>query len=74
MSKGFVQSGKLGPISGTRGLGQAIPIVNASMSPSAGCPAGYSRNDLGVCILGPQIVGGSSVIYTTPFILGRGRR
>jgi hypothetical protein len=36
MSKGFVQSGKLGPIPGTRRLGQAIPIVNASSYDS--CP------------------------------------
>jgi hypothetical protein len=73
MTKGFVQSGKLGPIPGTRRLGQAIPIVNASSYDS--CPAGYTRNALGVCMLGPQVVSGSSVVYTTPFILGgRARR
>ncbi len=74
MSKGFVQSGKLGPIAGTRRLGQAIPIVNAS-APSGSCPGAYTRNAEGVCVLGPQFIAGSSVVYTTPFILaGRGRR
>ena len=72
MNRGFVQSGKLGPIPGTRRLGVAVPIANASSYDS--CPAGYTRNAVGVCMLPPGF-SGSTTLYTNQMLLaGRGRR
>ncbi len=70
MSRGFI-SGKVGPIAPGHRMGQAIPIVPAVST--NGCPPGYTPNALGVCMLGPSIVGGGTTIYTSPFILGRKR-
>lgn len=72
--KGFVQSGKLGVVTPVQRMGQAIPIPAARIPAYDGCPPGYSRNILGVCMLGPEVVAGASTIYTAAPVVLAGRR
>ena len=72
MSKGFVQSGKLGPIGG-RSLG-AIPISPSLVSTYDTCPAGYSRDITGVCVLNPVQIYPTPVFYTPPVVMAGRRR
>lgn len=72
MKKGFIMSGKIGVLPQTRTLG-AIPIPISTVRAYDSCPAPYTRNAFGVCVLGPDLVAGSGTIYTGPVIMA-GRR
>ena len=67
MKKGFVM-GQLGVLPMTRSLG-AVPIPISSVRAYDSCPAPYSRNAFGVCVLGPDVVSGVGTVYSGPVIL-----
>lgn len=68
--KGFVESGRLGIVAPGQRLG-AIPVpIRTTAADRGGCPLGYVRNEVGVCILAPLTSSGSGPVWTAPFVLG----